>query len=87
MVCECKYNPEVDIQEVDQFGWINLRDAFINGTIPGDAGVDDSSYNDIEDPSAILGKPRDVFDAIEKAHYITNHPAAKVTVKTEESAD
>ena len=39
VVCEGGFNPLADIQPVDQFGFVNLLDAYVNGTIPGDLSV------------------------------------------------
>lgn len=58
-----KYNPECDLQAVEQFGFIDLRDAWSTHTIPSNIDEVDVAYNEIEDPSAILGKPSDVFEA------------------------
>ena len=64
MYCECKYNPEKDIQQVDDFGYVDLVDVMAKGEVPGDIGIDESLYNDIDDPSTIFGKPYDNFSAL-----------------------
>ena len=63
MYCECKYNPEKDIMQVDDFGYVDLVDVMAKGEVPGDIGSE-SLYNDIDDPSTIYGKPYDNFSAI-----------------------
>lgn len=59
-----KFNPVKDIQEVDQFGFIDLVKAFQNGYVEGDSDIRTDSYNNIEEPASIMGKPSDVFDAL-----------------------
>lgn len=59
------FNPDVDVQEVDQFGFVDLNDAFLNGCVRGDLSVNEEDYNDIDDPRMVGAKPRDTFEAIE----------------------
>ena len=81
MYCECKYNPEKDIQQVDDFGYVDLVDVMAKGEVPGDIGIDESLYNDIDDPSTIFGKPYDNFSAIRMMDEIkaagSNSPATE----------
>lgn len=53
-----------DMQEVDQFGYVNLGEAYANGVVEGNLNPDVSEFNGIEHPEAIIGKPSDEFDAI-----------------------
>lgn len=64
MLCVCEYNPEKDNMQVDDFGYVDLVAVMAKGEVPGNIGVDDSMYNNIEDPSLIFGKPYDNFSAI-----------------------
>ena len=64
MYCECKYNPEKDIQQVDDFGYVDLVSVLAKGEVPGNIGLDESMYNDIDDPSTIWSKPYDNFSAL-----------------------
>lgn len=64
MICECKYNPDVDICPVDQFGFVDLVECLSKGEIPSTVSDTESTYNEIDDPSTIIGKPRDNFEAI-----------------------
>lgn len=60
----CVYNADVDIEEVSQYGFVDLCSALVNGVIPGDLGNVQGESNGIEDPSSMIGsKPQDVFDA------------------------
>lgn len=53
-----------DMQEVDQFGYVNLGEAYANGVVEGNLNPDVSEFNGIEHPESIIGKPSDEFDAI-----------------------
>lgn len=57
------FNPEKDLYEVAQFGYVNLNEAFISHTIPSTIDGVDVNYNDIASPEKILGRPNDVFEA------------------------
>lgn len=60
----CEYNPEKDIAEVDQFGFVDVTKALQNGYVPGSNSSISIEFDNCEDPSAILGKPGDVFEAM-----------------------
>jgi len=82
VVTECKYNPIEDLKPVDAFGFLDLASAYVNKTVPSDTVTQDADYNGIDDPSSILGKPRDVFDALRMQDRIT-----KVTAEKAESGE
>lgn len=63
MLClNVAYDPIRDRSAVDPYGFINLRDSYLNGNVP--TTVDDSiaNYNGIDDPESILGTPKDIFE-------------------------
>ena len=60
----CNYNPVTDLSPVDEFGFIDLVECLAKGEVPASIGNTDELYNDIDDPSTIIGKPRDNFEAI-----------------------
>lgn len=64
MECVCKYNPVTDLSPVDEFGYVDLVECLAKGEVPASIGNTDDVYNDIDDPSTIIGKPRDNFEAI-----------------------
>lgn len=75
---EFKFNFERDVQEVEQFGFVDLVSAFENHAIPADLMVENADFNGIEDPDKILGKPRNTFDALHMKSAIENYkPDAK----------
>lgn len=77
MIENPQFNSEIDDAEVDQFGFVDMRDAIANGVIAGNADINQQSFNNIKDPSTIIGKPRDIFDAlaVEKQAVAANQKA------------
>lgn len=69
----CVFNPEKDLKEVEPFGYIDLKQAFETSTVPSQLPDSDVDYNGIEEPESILGKPRDVFDAMHMEAAINNY--------------
>lgn len=70
------FNPLRDIAPVDQFGFVDLHDAYVNHCIPGDLIVNQEDYNGVEDPSSLIGKSADVFEAYRKAQYVKSAESA-----------
>ena len=64
------FNENADIRLTDEFGYIDLVEAFSNGSIPAEVSDTDVNYNEIEDPSTIMGKPSDVFEAMRFNQYV-----------------
>lgn len=64
------FNPEVDLQEVDQFGFVNLNEAFENGIVPSFADASDESFNGVQNPGTLIPRHQDVFDGLRKAEYV-----------------
>lgn len=79
------YVVNVDISEVDQFGIIDLRAAFVNHVVPENVALSDESFNNVEDAQTLIGRPTDVFDAIRKAEYVSKR-AASAAATTEGAA-
>lgn len=71
-----EYDPLADIAPVDQFGFVDLHEAFLNASIPGELNTEAENYNGVDDPDSLLGRPSDVFDAIRKASYVQSSTAA-----------
>lgn len=78
------YNPDRDLQEVDQFGYIDLTKAFENGYVPGDVEAIAENYNEIDEPASIYGKPKDCFEAMRMQDVIVAN--AKKGTSSVESA-
>lgn len=64
VVKECLHNSERDLKAVEPFGFVDLKDAFVNSCVPSQLPESDSDYNGISDPESIVGRPDDVFDAL-----------------------
>lgn len=52
------YDKNRDRFEVSQSGYLDLNDAFLNHSVPADFAQDDAVYNDVDDPSKVIGKPK-----------------------------
>ena len=64
MICDnLVYNEVCDMAAVEPFGFIDLRKVYETHSLPTNIDGEDVAYNGIEDPSAILGKPSDIFEA------------------------
>lgn len=72
------FDPVRDLQDVDQFGFVDLNEAIANGVVPSDLNVNEETFNGIEDPRSIIGKPMDTFEAYRMASYIAEHGKADV---------
>lgn len=70
VVTECLYNEERDLKPVEPFGFVDLKESFINNCVPSNTPESESDYNGIQDPASILGRPSDVFDALRLAQDI-----------------
>lgn len=84
---ETPYNVNADVAPVDQFGFVDLHDAFVNASIPGDLVVDSESYNGVDDPDSLIGRPSDVFDALRRAAYVREREAAAEAKASSPSAE
>lgn len=77
IIKECKYDELRDVAPVDQFGFVNLNECLANGEVPATIADSEDTYNGIEDPSSIIGKPRDIFEAYSMQDYIKERGNAK----------
>ena len=81
MICKCEYNEIGDIKEVDQFGFVDLNECMANGQVPSSVSNTEDEYNGIDDPSSILGKPHDVFEAYRMQDYVKSAGKTKTDNK------
>ena len=70
IIKKCDFNDITDIKEVDQFGFVDLNECMANGQVPSSVSNTEDEYNGIDDPSSILGKPHDVFEAYRMQDYV-----------------
>lgn len=57
------YDKKKDRSDVPQYGFVDLHEAYSSGIVPSDIDLPEQSYNGIEEPGNILGKPSDIFEA------------------------
>lgn len=70
---ELAFDPVFDLKAVEPFGFIDLKEALANSAVPSQLPDSDAEYNGIENPESILGKPRDVFDAMAMERSINDY--------------
>lgn len=75
------YDPQRDLAPVDQFGFIDLHDAYVNHCVPGDIAVNVEDYNGVDDPASLIGKSQDVFEALRKAGYVKSAESSVAAAK------
>lgn len=63
MKCICNYNPRTDLRDVDNGAIIDINDILRTGVVPSTINFAPMSFNGIDEPSSIIGSPRDTFDA------------------------
>lgn len=59
------FDPVRDIAPVDQFGFIDLKNALAESVVPSQMPESESDYNGIDEPDKVLGKPHDIFEAMD----------------------
>ena len=67
------FNPLRDKQAVEQFGFVDVRKVLETNAIPAEVSEGSEVYNGIDDPSSILGKPHDVFEAMAMKQAINDY--------------
>lgn len=72
-VIECKFDPQRDIQAVEQFGFVDLKAANVTSSIPVIDGLDEERYNGIDDPRSIGARPADQFEAAQASKAISGY--------------
>lgn len=76
MLQETSYDPARDLGEASQSGYVDLYELLGNGVLPANLNVSSESFNDIEDPQSIYGKPSDQFEAMTMAKELNKRGAA-----------
>lgn len=88
MRCYSKFDSKCDVQQVDQFGFVDLNRSINEGFVPADLVVNPDSFDGEEvDPESIVGRPRDTFEAMriqeELAAGIKSHEKSVAEKQTE----
>lgn len=84
IVENCPFDPVRDLHPVDQFGFIDLKTALDQSIVPSQMPESDTDYNGIDDPQQVLGKPRDIFEAIDSQNAIEAAASAASEQKQDE---
>lgn len=66
-------NPRKTKKPVDQFGFVDIVKVMESNSVPAMASEGAETYNGIDDPSSILGKPSDVFEAMAMQSAINDY--------------
>lgn len=74
---ECLFDPVRDLKPVEQFGFIDLKTALDSSIVPSQMPESETDYNGIEDPNQVLGKPSDIFEAIDTQKALESAAAAE----------
>lgn len=74
------FDPVKDISAVQQFGSVDLVKANLASSVPSTIESPDERYNGIEDPAAIAGRPRDLFEHAQASKVIASYKAPEVSV-------
>lgn len=68
-----KRNPRATKKAVDQFGFVDVVKILTTNSLPAMETDGSNTYNGIDDPSSILGKPHDVFEAMAMQQAIKDY--------------
>lgn len=79
-----KFEKSKDVAEVVPSQAVDLRTAYLNGAVPSDVAAEEAKFNGIEDPSTILGRPADVFDAAAMQGGINDYIASHADKQAED---
>lgn len=66
------FDPEKDLYPVDPYGFVDLRSAYENHSVPTVVADEIANYNGIDDPASIMGTPKDIFEAYRMNDRIQN---------------
>lgn len=71
------HDPAVDVQEVDQFGYIDIAKANATSVIDVPLELQEERYNGIEDPRSIAGRPSDTFELAQASKAVADYAPPK----------
>lgn len=87
MICKANYNEVKDISPVDQFGYVDLGEAFVNGVVPLLRVLSKTSSISLMTLEVFFGSPKNVFDAIEMGSAVSSYSPPASGVNDGESID
>lgn len=85
IVKDCPFDPVRDLTPVEQFGFIELKDALANSIVPSQMPESETDYNGIDEPDKVIGKPRDIFEAIDAQRAVEQMVASESEGKKEDA--
>lgn len=77
------YNRKKDLHPVEQLGFVDLRESFVNGVIPADVSSDTLEFNGVEDPDTIMHRGSDVFENIRNREVVVAARAASAAKQSD----
>lgn len=80
------YNSKVDRSDVDQIGFVDLREVFEKGIIPANVAATDESFNGVGAPGLLLPHAQDVFESLRQANYVRQRLDAAASKEREKLA-
>lgn len=63
------FNPKCDLFEVDQFGFVNLRESYASGVVSGAAPTSPDAFNEASYDS-MMNRPDDAFARDRQQKYV-----------------
>lgn len=81
---DLQFNPKADSAEVDQFGFVDLCEAYVKHMIPAEASDGNDNYDDVDEPDNIGRKPSDIFESYRMRDEVVARDRAKQSKETNE---
>lgn len=67
------FNSRKNKKAVDPFGFVDIVKVIHSNTLPATEADGANTYNGIDDPGSILGKPHDIFEAMHMQSAINDY--------------
>lgn len=83
---DLRFNPKSDSADVDQFGFVDLAEAYVKHMIPAEVSEGNDNYNDIDEPDNIGRKPSDIFESYRMRDEVVARDRAKQSNEKNEPA-
>lgn len=77
------FDPDRDLQQVEPCAAIDIKEVYNSGIVPVAAPSFVDHYNDCDDPNAIVGRPRNDFDADRIVHSVNEGIKEAAAAKAE----
>lgn len=83
MRCKARVNTRIDMNHVDQFGFVDVYNALATGNISGAISAGEAQFDSSDNfsPKAILGRATDFFEACEMSDNLRAAAAAAEAAK------